>query len=901
MANRMREPVGYRPFRMNAVLSDRIEQPAFGGDLWERTSAALARAAGVFGEKAKVEQAKAQDARDLQESLQSSTGTTSISGGAMPELGAGDLSTAIDTAAQKYGQDAATLRGIAQIESGGNVKAYNGDSRAAGAFQFVPGTARAYGLENPYDPAQAADAAARLLRDNRAHLAKTLGRDPTPGELYLAHQQGAGGAADLLRNPDRLASSVVPLKNILGNGGRADMTAGEFARLWTDRMGGAPSISRTAPPVRSSNPTTPFGRHAQDYWQRIQVSLDTDVAEIEKRFADDPAGMTSAFTQLRKAYAPQILPELQADFDVAWRRSTAPALAQAGDRAQKKLDAADKATFAGNITQAEADRDQAVEAAVPGSEAGLADLDRRQGQIDAQYDAAVARGYMTPLQALDAKTNSRRATASRWYERQAEALQSPEDVAALRQKFHDDYAAGKLDGLDQQGWQQLDSRVGAIEQRKRTEGRQADAAIKTRADDVAARVAAGGDAAPAEINQLIADAATAPNGEAIVRGATAKIDVAKALRDLPVDEAEAHVDALAANAGATPPAEVLEAVQFGRQQIARTRTMLAKDPLGLAAERGLVGDVPALDLSGNVETNAVTGAIADRVVKARAIADHYGITPRYLRPGEARDMAATLKTDPDRVAATLNGFLSGSNSAAPDILKEISETSQPIADAGALLLAGGSGETALDLLRGASKAPDGREWKSVKPEDQGVWAATTLGNAFDGMPGEQRRLKSAAALIARYRLAEQGLKPDDSGAQAVFGQALQEAAGASFQNGRQWGGIARLSHGFWTNADQVKIPGDVDAARFGDLLDAIRDDDIKANAPQAPDGTPVPWSDLRAARPIAVPGGYVFALGSPETGDGRLYRGADGTPWVLDLEAMLPTLAKRTVGAVRGY
>ncbi|WP_053239603.1 transglycosylase SLT domain-containing protein [Pleomorphomonas koreensis] len=1003
---RMREPAGYQPFRLNPILPEgRVGQPAFGGDLWYRTADALAKAAGVFGQRAKEKQAQAQDQRDLQEALASSEGSTTISGGPVPDIGAGDLGTAIDAAAGKYGEDAKTMRGIAFIESRGDVKAYNKGSKAAGPFQFVPGTARDYGLANPYDPAQASDAAARLLRDNRAYLKKSLGRDPTPGELYLAHQQGAGGAEELLKNPDKLAVNVVPLSHILSNGGTADMTAGQFAKLWIDKMGGAPGVTRSAPGVRSSNPDTPFGRHAVDYWQRIQVSIDKDVGEIETRFADDPAGMTQALTDLRKAYQPQIFPELQADFDATWQRSTAPAIAQAGKRAEAKLTANQQATFLGNIQSSEEQRDRAVEGAVPGSTAGLADLTRRQGEIDAQYDEAAKRGYITPLQAIDQKTASRRATVGRFYERQGEALTTPEDVAALRKKYHEDFAAGKLDGIDQQGWESLDARMGAIEAKKRTEGNVADAALKTRADDLAARVAAGGEASPAEINKLTTDAGTAPNGEAIVRGATAKIEVAKILRDLPVDQAEAklqemsdqvstdrymaapspeglvqpgnidltarpHVqnadgsvstvrsmsfgedgvevlvptvsddgrlltddeaideyhrtgrflgkfkDADSATAyaealhqqqasgdapGRAPTAEELEAIQFGKQQVLKTRTMLAKDPLGLAVERGLVGDVPALDLSGGVEAAALAGDVAQRVVTARAISEHYGIAPRYLRPGEAKELAGLLKSDPDAVASALTGIVGGSASAAPDILGEISESSQPIADAGRLLLAGGSGDTALDLLRGASKSPDGKEWKSIKPEVQAPWAAQTIGNAYEAMPEDMRRLKSSAALIARYRLAEAGILPDDPGAEDIYKQALNEAAGATIVGAHQYGGIADLDRpGYWSGSDQVIVPSDVDASRFGDLLDAIRDRDLPSR-PATDDGTPLNWGEIHGARPVAVAGGYVFVLGDQTGGNGRMFRNADGTPWVLDLDSLLPTLAKRTVGIVRGY
>lgn len=95
---------------------------------------------------------------------------------------------------------------FASIETGGsfNERAYNSGSGAAGLFQFVPSTARQYGIgEREFDPEANTDAAARLYQDNRRALERDHARDgqpylsgqPAPNglDMYLAHQQGAGG------------------------------------------------------------------------------------------------------------------------------------------------------------------------------------------------------------------------------------------------------------------------------------------------------------------------------------------------------------------------------------------------------------------------------------------------------------------------------------------------------------------------------------------------------------------------------------------------------------------------------------------------------------------------------------------------------------------------------------
>lgn len=158
-----------------------------------------------------------------------------------------DIDATIVSAAQRYGLDPNAMRAIAQIESAGNPRAQNPRSSAGGLFQFIDATASDYGLENRFDPAQAADAGARLARDNAARLRGVLGREPTAGELYLAHQQGGGGASRLLRDPNARAVDIVGADAVRLNGGDADMTAGEFAQIWTrraDRLAGN-SVTQT--------------------------------------------------------------------------------------------------------------------------------------------------------------------------------------------------------------------------------------------------------------------------------------------------------------------------------------------------------------------------------------------------------------------------------------------------------------------------------------------------------------------------------------------------------------------------------------------------------------------------------------------------------------------------------
>lgn len=103
----------------------------------------------------------------------------------------------ITATAEKYGIDPKHLMTMAQMESGGNPNAVS-STGASGLFQFTGGTGKQYGITNRFDQDQNIDAAARLYKDNAASL-KKQGIEPTLNNIYLAHQQGAGGAGQIIR------------------------------------------------------------------------------------------------------------------------------------------------------------------------------------------------------------------------------------------------------------------------------------------------------------------------------------------------------------------------------------------------------------------------------------------------------------------------------------------------------------------------------------------------------------------------------------------------------------------------------------------------------------------------------------------------------------------------------
>jgi hypothetical protein len=156
--------------------------------------------------------------------------------GSQPNQSIRDMVKRQETAS---GLPAGFLTRTAEIESGFNPNAKNPNSSASGLFQFINSTAKQYGLSNPLDPEASTRAVTQLALDNRKTLLPVLGREPQQWELYLAHQQGGGGAAKLLANPNARAVDIVGEDAVRLNGGDTSMSAGQFASIWQRKFGGS--------------------------------------------------------------------------------------------------------------------------------------------------------------------------------------------------------------------------------------------------------------------------------------------------------------------------------------------------------------------------------------------------------------------------------------------------------------------------------------------------------------------------------------------------------------------------------------------------------------------------------------------------------------------------------------
>jgi Transglycosylase SLT domain len=261
------------------------------------------------------------------------------------------IAGAIRKAAHSTGASFEYLLTTARIESNLNPTAQASTSSAKGLYQFIEqtwlgtmkraGQALGYGqyadgihqsadgrfqVPDPQlhaeimklrnDPAVSAAMAGAFTQTNAAHVAASIGRTPTEGELYIAHFLGPDGAARLIgaaaHQPQASAVALFPQAAAANRtifydaSGRARSAAEVYGKL-TGRYEHVRSVVFKEP-VQTASPTafTPPMRMASQPMTPPPVPP-ADIPDVAPRRSPDTAGVTQAFARAnegRSAAAP---------------------------------------------------------------------------------------------------------------------------------------------------------------------------------------------------------------------------------------------------------------------------------------------------------------------------------------------------------------------------------------------------------------------------------------------------------------------------------------------------------------------------------------------------------------------------------------------------------------------
>lgn len=714
------------------------------------------------------------------------------------------------------------------------------------------------------------------------------------GPLPVARPRGEAGS--------QAAASLASLAATIG--ARAD----QLAAIEGERAG---NVAGGEPGFRPTGRTTIRGRSydaagIRSYVANLDVALRTDMQDLFEANRDNPAGLNAGLAALKGQYEREhVFPEIAASFNADFGRM---ALAYRNQVLQN-FDAANRAAeYAGiveSLNQLDTARSRQLASLDPSDPAAVDVLLGGQASIDAEYDRAVSAGAMTPAAAATAKLDSARAAAVDFYARQAAALSTPAEIEAFAADVRARHAKGELPGIDGKGFDQLEASLARVASAAATAGRQAATALGRQIDSYVGRVAEGLNPPSADWRAIETAAAAVPDGEAMLAVAREKLHYASIIRDRPLPEATAVVEALRRKERASSTAEGAEVLGFAEATLDRTRKAVVADPLGAAERRGLIREVAPLTIGDGTNAPQLAGEMAARVTQAEAVAAQLGRRPKYLRPEEVTAIKGLAASDLDAAVEAAAGLVAGSGPQATAVLRELERDAPTLAMAGAIVAGGGSSDAARDVLAGSRAPEGGGRWPEI---DAGTRAKAATGfgvrSAYAALPEDSLRVIEAAGYITRVRLAQAAIDPkaDPDAAERIYQQTLVEASGGAFVGGVQFGGIADYGGSFWSSAARVIAPPGYRADLFEEAVKALRDEDFAGLAvkPQNEDGSPIPASTLRQAVPVFVGSGWAFALGDPASGDPRYVRGSDGQPFVLDFNdsGVRQTVRARVPGAL---
>jgi hypothetical protein len=688
----------------------------------------------------------------------------------------------------------------------------------------------------------------------------------------------------------------------------------------------AGTVEGVRPGFRPSGMTTLRGQAydkagAQSYLDQLDANLRSDMqgvfeAEENRR---DPAKLTAALEGVKATYDREhVFPEIQgrfskkfADLSFAYRNKAVENF----ESDRKDREAAD-AVVRLNDSQTTAKRQLvSVDPDTPGAETivrgGIAE---REGVAR----RAAASGAITEKAAEVQIINDRRQTLVDFELAKARKLKTPAEIAAYRTEARKRFGEGKIPGLDGDGAEVLDTQLQRLETQAGTQGRTVDGAVRRSLDDYVKRVAAGDRPRPEEWTQILTAAKAAPGGDGLIETASAKVRIAEAVRDRPIAQGRAFVEAERAKlnaAGGTTPGQA-ELLNYMDELLNEQGKALREDQIGLAARKGVVPQATVLDLpaygqqAGPEAVAGLTGQFRARAAQARAVGQTFGVQPQFLRPAEKEALADLARQGGDKALGVAQAIVAGAGPDAPAVLREIGENAPLLAQAGVIVASGASRAAARDALEAARiKLEAGKDLPSVPAPILAKARQTVLSEAYQDIPDEKERVATTAQAIARVRLDREGIDPktNPKEAERIVTRAYQEAAGAVFEGGVQYGGLApyqvreRNWFGLGGEAARTVVPAGVRADRFRDVVKAIRDEDLAALPVPPVDATGKPYRarDLHAARPVAVAGGYRFVLGGV-SGQEKWIRGQDGQPFTLPFEQLQPELRRRVPGAFFG-
>lgn len=762
-----------------------------------------------------------------------------------------------------------------------------------GRHQIVGTTLRRTAAHMRIDPDQPFDAGTQ----NRmaAHLARQrlAGASTMSGKIAALRSEWEG-----LRSVPRAQMEQIVRDFESGTG-----SAVSSGPRWETTPVGSVSVELTgaAGPAPHAAAGTIYGDAYNDaaasiYTNRLEAGMRAQMDALALEYEADPQGLADALEALRGGYLDDQPAEIAASLTLSFEREKQGLVVAAGRQQFNQVEAEHLASFdeiyqgrlnsAARLAASAGDGDEATRSRTEA--ALLAELEGIERTIDG--------APLSPLEKGRRKREVRSNVFSARVLSGFEALDDPADRAEYVHAFQTAWKsgegeAGEIDAADYERINgELLRRAKADETERNRRAAQIDKSIEAQIgflkkgypvtpavrDEIAASVAATND--PALVDRLTFL-------DRLSSWQRAHVAERPEVIDMQLDLLNRRIAAEGANDKALVTQTVMEEL---RDNMIKG---LAADPLDWADRAG-VADIAPVDFTDEATASA---SLAQRAADARAVADHYGIRPRFFTVPEVDALKKAMEETPTELPRLAASISAGLGADAPRAFAEISKDAPVLAQIGGLVHATGDQRLAVEAAEGLQmRRLD--SYKSALPPAGKLQSAAieTLAGSLGGNVGAMAQVVETAAAVFERRAARRGIATDDfseagSPARELFIQTINETLGARTIGDVVYGGLTEVN-GFATIA-----PPDLQADQLDGMLNSISDDDLLfQQAIGTANGLPIRLTQIRSGRLVRVADGrYRIATGSIEDGDPRFVPTLDGGIFELDVRMLARTQLQR--------
>jgi len=626
---------------------------------------------------------------------------------------------------------------------------------------------------------------------------------------------------------------------------------------------------------------------------RADTAMRGQMDALALQYDGQPAELSNALDALRAGYVRDQPPAMAAMIDDSFSRQKLSLVRQAVDKFNSNLESANQAAFEENI------------AARTASVYRLA----AAGGTDAQADAAISgelgaltqsidSSPLTPLQKSRQKADAVAGIISARVLGGFEAQKDPAARAAYAQKFQADWQAGE--GLvGQMDIKTYDSVNGELVRRLQADevaANKRSAALDKTIEGQISTLKKGWPVPDA--NRTLLHNEVAKTGDAQL---SANLDFLDSLAnwqkahiasrpeviDAQINAMQAKIQKEGASDAALTTLDVMEGLRD------EMKKGLSADPLTWANRAG-VAQVDPLDFS---DSEHLAASITERVNDATAIAQHYGIQPKYFTAAETDGLTKMIKQTPLALPSIISSLTAGFGSATPQALAEISKDAPVLAHVAALVNTTGDQRPAIEIANVLDRRNQ-PGYKSPLPPAGKLQsaAAKEIGPALLTLPNTMSSTVETASTLFEARAAARGIDMEQfdtegSPARELYLDTLDEVLGATKRDGVKYGGLTAV------NGLATVAPPDIEAASVQGMVQNLSADDMLfQKAIGTANGVPIAISDLRKGQLVMTSiGKYRIALGDIANGDPRYVPGANGGYFELDL-GMLQRTQKPRLG-----